>query len=108
MMYCDLRVLYVPNHTLKEYSQKTDSYESELDANVVPDGQQRLLSTATDVTLYIYISVVCRMCFSGCGIHPKPEAKKSRRHIPVPVADQHFHEIILPTRANSPALQSDP
>ena len=49
MMYCDLRVLYVPNHTLKEYSQKTDSYESELDANVVPDGQQRLLSTVCSI-----------------------------------------------------------
>ena len=28
-------------------------------ANVVPDGQQRLLSTTNDVTIYIYISVVC-------------------------------------------------
>ena len=49
VMYCDLRLLYVPSHTLKEYSQKTDSYESELDANVVPDGQQRLLSTACSI-----------------------------------------------------------
>ena len=28
-------------------------------ANVVPDGQQRLLSTTNDVTIYIYTSVVC-------------------------------------------------
>ena len=28
-------------------------------ANVVPDGQQRLFSTTNDVTIYIYISVVC-------------------------------------------------
>ena len=76
-------------HTLKGYSRNNASYQAVPYANVVPDGQQRLLSTATDVTLYIYISVVSRMCFSGCGIHPKPEAKKSRRHIPVPVADQH-------------------
>ena len=46
-------------HTLKGYSRNSASYQAVPYANVVPDGQQRLLSTATDVTLYIYISVVC-------------------------------------------------
>ena len=43
-------------------SRNSASYQAVPYANVVPDGQQRLLSTATDVTLYIYIYLLLVAC----------------------------------------------
>ena len=53
-------------HTLKGYSRNSASYQAVPYANVVPDGQQRSLSTAYDVTIYMYICWLCCYCCCCC------------------------------------------